>query len=321
VSTDAGAPRVHVVRTGASLDDVPGDDLVVVADDAWLVAGVDGVAAAFAAEALVAPAVLRSPDGRVVVGRAADVRAGAPQRVSRRLHTHREGVTETIVMNGELIDVAAGVPVAVVVDASPGIRAAVASGVGRDLAQLLRYDGGVDPARWYRVVADEIVEVPFWTPEFCATVVRAAEAVGVWTPDEHDPVPGNEVSLATISPRLFAHVEDHLAAHVMPLLNEVWPVAEFAGVQDAFVIKYVPGATSGLRLHHDVAQISASVRLVDGYEGGVLEFPRQGFANSSVPVGHLLAWPSLVTHPHVAAAVTDGVKYGLTVWFAIPGQD
>jgi hypothetical protein len=153
------------------------------------------------------------------------------------------------------------------------------------------------------------------------TVVRASEAIGAWTPDEHDPVPGNEVSLAAISPRLFAHVEDHLAAHVMPLVNEVWPVAEFAGLHDAFVIKYVPGGSGGLRLHHDVAQMSASVRLVDGYEGGALGFPRQGFVNSSVPVGHLLVWPSLVTHPHVATPVTDGVKYGLTVWFAIPGHE
>jgi hypothetical protein len=311
---------VHVVPTGAPLAEIPDDDLVVIADDPWLVDGLDGVAAAFTAETLVERVVLRSPDGRIVVGRAADVRAGSPVRVSRRLLTHRPGVTETIVLNGELLDVVAGVPVAVVADASPALRAEVEAGAGRDLARLLRYDGGVDPATWYRVVADEIVEMPFWTPEFCLTIVRAAEAIGAWTPDEHDPVPGNEVSLAAVSPRLFAHVEDHLAAHVMPLLNEVWPVAEFAGVQDAFVIKYVPGV-GALRLHHDVAQMSASVRLVDGYVGGALEFPRQNFVNSSVPVGHLLVWPSLVTHPHVAAPVSDGVKYGLTVWFAIPGQN
>jgi hypothetical protein len=312
---------VHVVGGGASLEGVPADDLVVVADDPWLVAGASGVEAALAAETLVEPVVLRSPDGRIVMGRAGDVRAGGMSRVSRRLHTHRAGVTEVVVLNGEVLDVVGGVPVAVMVDASSALRAEVAGGAGRDVARLLRYDDAVDPATWYRVVADEIVELPFWTPEFCMTVVRAAEAVGAWTPDDHDPVPGNEVSLSAISPRLFAHVEDHLAAHVMPLVNEVWPIAEFAGVQDAFVIKYVPAARGGLRLHHDVAQISASVRLVDGYEGGALEFPRQGFVNSSVPVGHLLVWPSLVTHPHVAAPVTDGVKYGLTVWFAIPGHE
>lgn len=37
-------------------------------------------------------------------------------------------------------------------------------------------------------------------------------------------------------------------------------------------------------------------------------------ANSSVPVGTLLAWPSLVTHPHRSTPITNGVKYSLTIW-------
>jgi hypothetical protein len=311
---------IHVVAEETSIADVPSDDLVVIADQPWLVAGDEGVQAAFAAEAAAGPIVLRSPDGRITLGRAGDIRAGVTATISRRLYTHRTGVNECVMLGSDVVDAVTGVPVAVVVGAPAELRAAAAAGDGRDIARLLRYDGAVDPAGWYHVLADEIVEVPFWTPEFCTTVVRAAEAVGAWTADEHDPVPGAEVSLAAISPRLFAHVEDHLAAHVMPLLNEVWPMAEFAGVQDAFVIKYVPDAGAGLRLHHDVAQISGAVRLVDGYEGGVLEFPRQGFENSTVPIGHLVAWPSLVTHPHVATPVTDGVKYSLTIWFAIPGQ-
>ena len=75
----------------------------------------------------------------------------------------------------------------------------------------------------------------------------------------------------------------------------------------------------GLRLHHDVAQVSGSVRLNDGYEGGELVFPRQEVSNGSLPVGRLLAWPSLVTHPHAAEPVRRGVKYGLTIWFEVPG--
>ena len=47
-------------------------------------------------------------------------------------------------------------------------------------------------------------------------------------------------------------------------------------------------------------------------------FPRQDVTNIDVPVGHLLAWPSLVTHPHAAEPVTAGVKYGLTIWFEVP---
>ena len=48
--------------------------------------------------------------------------------------------------------------------------------------------------------------------------------------------------------------------------------------------------------------------------------PFQGYDNSAQPVGSLLAWPSLVTHPHEANQLTRGVKYGLTIWCELPGD-
>ena len=71
-------------------------------------------------------------------------------------------------------------------------------------------------------------------------------------------------------------------------------------------------------VHHDVAQVSASVKLNDGYEGAVLDFPRQGVDNSSLAVGEAIVWPSLVTHPHQATPLRSGVKYGLTIWCELP---
>jgi hypothetical protein len=188
-----------------------------------------------------------------------------------------------------------------------------------DLSSVFSYRGAVDPGATVVEVGAEILEVPFWTPEMCAAVIEAAEALGAWQPDPDDPVPGNEVSLQVLSPRLFAHVEDHCFEHVWPRLQTRWPSIEFVGIHDAFVIRYDAVDRPELPLHHDVGQVSASVRLNDGYEGGLLEFPRQGADNRSVPVGHLVAWPSLVTHPHRSSPVTAGVKYGLTIWFAIPG--
>jgi predicted 2-oxoglutarate/Fe(II)-dependent dioxygenase YbiX len=64
--------------------------------------------------------------------------------------------------------------------------------------------------------------------------------------------------------------------------------------------------------------VSASIKLNDDYEGGVLEFPRQQFDNSSVAVGSLIAWPSLVTHPHASTPLQSGVKYSLTIWCELP---
>jgi hypothetical protein len=193
----------------------------------------------------------------------------------------------------------------------------------RDLLRILRYDDAADPA-WEDgpvEVGSDVLALPFWTPDFCATLVRAAEATGAFVPHPDDPVPGHEVSLASISPRLFAHVEDDLALRVVPAVRAWWPYIDYHGLRDAFVIKYALGEQEELRMHHDVAQLSASVKLNDTYEGAVLEFPRQGVTNALVPVGTMLVWPSLVTHPHRSTPLARGVKYSCTFWLELPGAD
>ncbi len=187
-----------------------------------------------------------------------------------------------------------------------------------ELQQLFGYQGAVDAREGVREVAPELLTTPFWTPAFCTTVVRAAEAVGAFEPSEDDPVPGQEVSLAVISPRLFAAVQQDIGQRIWPRLREVWPFIDYHGLRDVFVIRYAAGRQEELRIHHDVAQVSASVKLNAGYEGAELAFPRQGFTNADVPVGELLAWPSLVTHPHRTERLRSGVKYALTVWCEVP---
>lgn len=187
------------------------------------------------------------------------------------------------------------------------------------LEQILGYRGAIDDRPGWEMVADEIVRLAFWTPSFCATVIRAAEATGSFEPHPDDPVPGHEVSLAVISPRLFEAVQDDIGMRIWPQLQEVWPLIEYTGLRDAFVIRYAPGEQESLRLHQDVAQVSATVRLNDGFDGAALTFPRQGYDNTDQPVGSMLAWPSLVTHPHETAPLRAGVKYGLTVWCELPG--
>ena len=192
---------------------------------------------------------------------------------------------------------------------------------GDDLTMILTYAGAVDARDGAAIVevAPDIYQLPFWTPAFCAAVVRAAELIG-FEPDPDDPVPGHEVSLATISPVLFAAVQDDIGMRVWPKLRAVWPLIEYRGLRDAFVIRYRVGEQESLRLHQDIGQVSATVRLNDGYEGAALAFPRQGFDNTEQPIGSLLAWPSLVTHPHEATRLTSGVKYALTIWCELPGD-
>ena len=193
-----------------------------------------------------------------------------------------------------------------------------------DLQRVLGYLGADDPALTPdtepRVLGQDLLVVPFWTPEFCAAIIRAAEAVGAFEPQPEDPVPGHEVSLAVISPKLYAAVEMDLGERLWPVLQTVWPYIDFYGLRDAFVIKYAMGAQEHLRMHHDVAQVSASIKLNNDYEGGELHFPRQEVTNQSLQVGELVAWPSLVTHPHETLPLRSGTKYALTIWFELPAQ-
>jgi hypothetical protein len=194
-----------------------------------------------------------------------------------------------------------------------------------DLEMILTYAGAVDDAIGEGAqaaiveVAPDLYCLPFWTPAFCAAVIRAAELIG-FEPNPDDPVPGHEVSLATISPALYSAVEHDIGVRIWPRLQTMWPLIEYRGLRDAFVIRYLPGEQDSLRIHHDIGQVSASVRLNAGYEGASLTFPRQRYDNSAQPLGSLLAWPSLVTHPHEAAQLTSGVKYGLTIWCELPGE-
>ncbi|HEX3090339.1 MAG TPA: hypothetical protein VHQ23_16930 [Ilumatobacteraceae bacterium] len=187
-----------------------------------------------------------------------------------------------------------------------------------DLQQMFGYRGAIDERTGASIVGPELLVVPCWTPEFCATLIRAAEAIGAFEHQPDDPVPGHEVSLAIISPRLFETVQDDFGSRIWPQLQMVWPYVDYHGLRDAFVIRYAPGEQESLRIHHDVAQVSGSIKLNEGYSGAALVFPRQAFDNSSVAVGEMLVWPSLVTHPHETAQLERGVKYALTVWFELP---
>jgi hypothetical protein len=192
------------------------------------------------------------------------------------------------------------------------------------LRLLLSYDGATDPPNDVPIevteVAPEIVMMPFWTSAMCEAVIAAAEATGRFDPDPDDPVPGHEVSLATISPVLFDAVQNDIGRRVWPVLRRQWPLIDYHGLRDAFVIRYRSGEQESLRLHQDIAQVSMTVRLCDGYEGAHLSFPRQRWDNRDQPVGTLVAWPSLVTHPHEATTLESGVKYGLTIWCDLPSD-
>lgn len=189
-----------------------------------------------------------------------------------------------------------------------------------DIERIFGYQDALDLSSSLNVVAPELVTVSFLSPQFCAALIRVAEACGGFNEHPDDPVPGHELSLNQISPRLFEAMQNDLGTRIWPQLQTHWQHIDYYGLSDAFIIKYERGAQEELRLHHDVAQVSGSVKLNDSYTGAELQFPRQGYSNSALPVGTLLAWPSLVTHPHRSAPITSGTKYSLTLWFELPLQ-
>ena len=186
------------------------------------------------------------------------------------------------------------------------------------LRALFGYHGVIDRNDALTRHGSDLVSLPCFTSDFCTALIAASEASGAFAAHPGDPVPGHELSLARLSPLLFENLETDIGERIWPRLQEEWELIEYRGINDAFVIRYDATTGAALRLHHDVAQVSASVKLNDDYSGGTLEFPRQGFTNADIPVGHLLAWPSLVTHPHRSVPVTRGVKYSLTIWFELP---
>lgn len=187
-----------------------------------------------------------------------------------------------------------------------------------DLSRVLAYANATDSSVSVHEVASEMYAMSCWTPEFCAALIRAADLVGGYSSHESDPVPGQEISLASISPSLFEAVQNDMGMRIWPQLQQHWPLIDYHGINDAFIIRYEVGGQEELRIHHDVAQVSASVKLNNDYSGAELQFPRQNFSNAQLPVGSLVAWPSLVTHPHLSAPITRGVKYSLTIWFELP---
>lgn len=187
-----------------------------------------------------------------------------------------------------------------------------------DLELILGYRDAVDSSLLIKRVAEEMFALSCWTPKFCDALIRAAELTGAFEINPNDPVPGHEVSLAVISPQLFNAVEVDFGLRIWPQLQQQWPLIDYHGIQDVFVIKYEVGQQEELRMHHDVAQVSASIKLNDDYHGAELEFPRQNFSNREIKIGQMVAWPSLVTHPHRSAPIVSGVKYSATVWFELP---
>ena len=188
-----------------------------------------------------------------------------------------------------------------------------------DLQQLFGYRGAIDERTGVTEVGPDLLVVPCWTPQFCATVIRAAEAIGAFEPQADDPVPGHEVSLAVISPRLFETVQEDFGTRIWPQLAVGVAVRRLLRparrVRHPLRARRAGVAADPSRRRPGVGLDQAQRRL-RRCRVGVSHGRRS--TTPELRVGEMLVWPSLVTHPHETAQLDSGVKYALTVWFELP---
>ncbi len=95
-----------------------------------------------------------------------------------------------------------------------------------DLQRVLGYVDAVDDRVSSTELGNDLYAIPFWNPKFCQVIIRAAEVVGSFDVQEGDPVPGHEISLLTISPRLFDAVQQDIGERVWPQLGQHWPLID-----------------------------------------------------------------------------------------------
>ena len=238
-----------VTAPGAALlveaaDELEGSSVTALLADADV-----NVVAVDPAVAVIASSAPTVPEGAVVV--ASDLELAVAQEVGDLVPTlvDDRSVGTLVPVGGRLLDATTGHPALVLVGDPSHVGSVVAAARASDadgFGALLRYDGALPGSLRAHRGRRRAGEPAVLDPEFCATVIRAAEALGAWTADPTDPVPGHEVSLAVLCPRLFAHVEDHVAALVVPRLRYHWPTLEFHGLRDAFVIKYTRARWRGL---------------------------------------------------------------------------
>ena len=167
------------------------------------------------------------------------------------------------------------------------------------------------PTRKYDILSDDILLIDFMSEDMCQNMISLAEEKQ-FKIMEGDKVPAQELRLKEIEQ--WKLLEEHWNKIVYEIVWEYWNPCHMWGLRDAFIIKYEMDKQRELRLHNDASLVTGSVKLNDDYEGGILEFPRQGISNKDVPVGKCLLFPGQVTHALTSTELQSGTKYSLTIW-------
>ena len=166
----------------------------------------------------------------------------------------------------------------------------------------------------FKVLADDILMIDFMSPEMCQEWIDIAEEHGGFAPDPHDNVPSHDIHLKLLG--LFEETDRFMREKAAKIIDAYWDPQSWQGIRKAFAMKYTAGQQTSLPIHVDHSLITGSVKLNDDYEGAVLTWPKQKFDNKDVPVGKMILFPGMVTHPHYVNELRSGTKYSATIWGA-----
>lgn len=164
----------------------------------------------------------------------------------------------------------------------------------------------------FEILADDILMIDCMSPETCRKWIDKAERLGNFAQDPNDPVPSHDIHLKTIG--LFEEMETFMKEQAATIIDAYWSPQTWMGIRKAFVMKYSQSSQINLPIHVDHSLITGSVKLNDDYKGSVLSWPKQNFNNSEVPIGKMILFPGMVTHPHRVSDLESGVKYSATIW-------
>ncbi len=168
-------------------------------------------------------------------------------------------------------------------------------------------------------VGPEIYVMPMWTEDYCAYLVEQVEAQHAFKRGQGYAGTGENKKIRTTDVRLddlpqvyegYVHTFNNLLHNI---IKKIWLVK--LDHSDAFFTRYTMDGQRQLLPHMDHSSIvSMTIKLNQDYEGGSLHFIRQKLANTHMPVGHLVFFPSGCTHIHEVTPLTGGKRYAITFW-------
>ena len=189
----------------------------------------------------------------------------------------------------------------------------------------LDFNKGVHPdcgKKFY--VHNDIIVTPFWTEEFCKSIIELANQQAdnfskeiVWY-GESSKAMGlgwDDIKFDSISQELFQEFVKQYKERIVPLLSQVYTpaAADIKGWFSPYIIRYTQIGQYA-DLHNDASYITLNVKLNNDYTGCDLVFPRQDFDSKDIPVGHAMIWPSTVSHPHYSTPLEKGSKFSIISW-------